>query len=135
MSVKKYWIATAISASLIIFGAMLSLPFRRIFRPLFTKPGNGPSVKAQNEGWFKGIFIIETEDGKKYKSSIYGDGDPGYKSTARFACESALCLIKNTEELPNIDGGVLTSATGLGNVLVKRLSEKGVVFEKPSEIR
>lgn len=135
MSVKKYWIALAISASLIIFGAMLSLPFRRIFRPLFTKPGNGPSVKAQNEGWFKGIFIIETEDGKKYKSSIYGDGDPGYKSTARFACESALCLIKNTEELPNIDGGVLTSATGLGNVLVKRLSEKGVVFEKPSEIR
>ena len=134
MSVKKYSTALAISASLIIFGIILSMPFRRIFRPLFTKPGNGPSVKTQNDGWFKGIFIIETDDGKKYKSSIYGEGDPGYKSTARFACESALCLIKNTKELPNIEGGVLTSATGLGNALVKRLSEKGVIFEKPSEI-
>ena len=38
-------------------------------------------------------------------------------------------------EVEVVVGGVLTSATGLGNVLVKRLSEKGVVFEKPSEIR
>ena len=51
---------------------------------------------------------------------MFGEGDPGYKST-RFICESALsiCLDKKIDK--NANGGVLTTASGLGEVLLERL--------------
>ena len=83
----------------------------------------------------KSIFIVKTEDNEKYKFRLYGDGDPGYKSTARFICESALCLACNEDELPNgSNGGVLTSASGLGDILIKRLKNAGILFEGPERI-
>ncbi len=134
MELKKYTSALIVSASLVVLGLIISLPFRRVFRPLFTKPGNGPSKKTQDNGWFKSKFIIKTEDNKTYISKLYGKGDPGYKSTARFACESAMTIIENEDELDYKGGGVLTTATALGDCLVKRLSDKGVTFESPVEI-
>ena len=134
MELKKYTSALIVSASLVVLGLIISLPFRRVFRPLFTKPGNGPSKKTQDNGWFKSKFIIKTEDKKTYISKLYGKGDPGYKSTARFACESAMTIIENEDELDYKGGGVLTTATALGDCLVKRLSDKGVTFESPVEI-
>ena len=134
MELKKYTSALIVSASLVVLGLIISLPFRRAFRPLFTKPGNGPSIKTQDNGWFKSKFIIKTEDNKTYISKLYGKGDPGYKSTARFACESAMTIIENEDELDYKGGGVLTTATALGDCLVKRLSDKGVTFESPVEI-
>ncbi len=46
-------------------------------------------------------------------------------------CESALSLISNTDALPGgyERGGVLTPATGLGEVLVERLREAGMIIE------
>ena len=134
MELKKYTSALIVSTSLVMLGLIISLPFRRLFRPLFTKPGNGPSIKTQDNGWFKSKFIIKTEDNKTYLSKMFGKGDPGYKSTARFACESAMTIIENEDELDYKGGGVLTTATALGDCLVKRLSDKGVTFEKPVEI-
>lgn len=134
MELKKYSTALLISSSLVILGLVLSLPFRRLFRPLFTKPGNGPSQKTQDNGWFKSKFIIKTEDNKKYIAKMYGDGDPGYKSTARFACESAMTLIEDKDKLDFQGGGVLTTAAALGYSVIDRLSNKGVIFEKPVEI-
>ena len=134
MELKKYTSALIVSTSLVMLGLIISLPFRRLFRPLFTKPGNGPSEKTQDNGWFKSKFIIKTEDNKTYISKMYGKGDPGYKSTARFACESAMTIIENEDELDYKGGGVLTTATALGDCLVKRLSDKGVTFESPVEI-
>ena len=134
MELKKYTSALIVSTSLVMLGLIISLPFRRLFRPLFTKPGNGPSEKTQDNGWFKSKFIIKTEDNKTYLSKMYGKGDPGYKSTARFACESAMSIIENEDELDYKGGGVLTTATALGDCLVKRLSDKGVTFESPVEI-
>ena len=134
MELKKYTSALIVSTSLVMLGLIISLPFRRVFRPLFTKPGNGPSIKTQDNGWFKSKFIIKTEDNKTYISKMYGKGDPGYKSTARFACESAMSIIENEDELDYKGGGVLTTATALGDCLVKRLSDKGVTFENPVEI-
>ncbi len=134
MELKKYTSALIVSTSLVMLGLIISLPFRRAFRPLFTKPGNGPSIKTQDNGWFKSKFIIKTEDNKTYISKMYGKGDPGYKSTARFACESAMTIIENEDELDYKGGGVLTTATALGDCLVKRLSDKGVTFESPVEI-
>ena len=60
---------------------------------------------------------------------MYGSGDPGYKSTAKLVCESAMALAKSNE-LPggNEYGGVLTSAVGLGNVLIDRLKNAEIEF-------
>ena len=66
---------------------------------------------------------------------IYGDGDPGYKTTAKFICESALCLVKSDGYLENTNkGGVLTTATGLGDHLIKRLKNADILFEGPEKI-
>ena len=59
---------------------------------------------------------------------MYGKGDPGYKSTSMFLIESAISLLQNSN---NGDFGVLTPATGLGEDLVNRLKDQGVIFEGP----
>ena len=53
--------------------------------------------------------------------------------TSRMACESALCLaVENPADLPGGEnlGGLLTPSVGLGNVLIKRLKDIGVMFEE-----
>ena len=64
---------------------------------------------------------------------IFGSGDPGYKSTSKMVCESALTLAFS-DDLPFGDefGGVLTSAVGLGNPLISRLMKAGITFEELS---
>ena len=60
-----------------------------------------------------------------------GSGDPGYKVTSKFVCESALSLLGDQKNLPGGSdyGGILTSSSGLGHVLVDRLKNVGIVFE------
>ncbi len=84
-----------------------------------------------NEGWFKCELIGIAEDGRKVRGVIKDKGDPGNRATVKFLCESALCLAEKTEELPGgaTRGGILTAATGLGEVLVKRLKNAGMVIE------
>ena len=57
---------------------------------------------------------------------MFGKGDPGYKVTSKFAAECALSLLEDPQSLPGGReyGGVLTSASGLGNVLIERLKNK-----------
>ena len=61
---------------------------------------------------------------------MYGSGDPGYKSTAKLVCESAMALACS-DNLPGGPeyGGVLTSAVGLGEVLVDRLKNAEIEFK------
>ena len=135
MMTKKFSSALLITIGLSILTFIMFTPLRKVFRPLFPKPGSGPSHEVQENGWFESIFIVKTEDNEKYRFRIFGEGDPGYKSTARFICESALCLCLNKEQLPNnIKGGVVTSAVGLGSVLIERLKKAGVLFEGPEKI-
>jgi short subunit dehydrogenase-like uncharacterized protein len=58
-------------------------------------------------------------------------GDPGNRATVKFLCEAALSLALNAEQLPGGPkrGGVLTPATGLGDVLVDRLRRAGMRLE------
>ena len=101
--------------------------------PLLKQPGEGPSEKARNAGWFDCKFILETESGEKMVAAIRGDGDPGYKVTSKLVAECALCLVENGDALPggSAYGGVLTSASGLGMALVHRLSRSGIEFDEP----
>ena len=52
-------------------------------------------------------------------------GDPGYKATAQMAIESALCLALERDRC-EANGGVLTPAVAMGEVLVERLNKSGM---------
>ena len=135
MMTKKFISALLITSGLAILSMIMFSPLRKIFRPLFPSPGTGPSTEVQNKGWFESIFIVQSENREKFKFRLFGEGDPGYKSTAKFICESALsvCLEKNKLD-KNINGGVLTTASALGDVLIERLKKSGVLFEGPEKL-
>ncbi|MGH8470382.1 MAG: saccharopine dehydrogenase, partial [Gammaproteobacteria bacterium] len=72
-----------------------------------------------------------SDDGRTVSGLIGDRGDPGNRVTVKCLCESALSLIANTDALPGgyERGGVLTPATGLGEVLVERLRKAGMIIE------
>jgi short subunit dehydrogenase-like uncharacterized protein len=67
----------------------------------------------------------------RVRGLISDQGDPGNRATVKFLCESALCLVLQSEQLPGgkTRGGVLTPATGLGDVLIERLRQAGMTIE------
>ena len=53
--------------------------------------------------------------------------DPGYGSTSKMITESAVCLVKEADDLP---GGIYTPASSLGKKLIKRLEDNaGLTFK------
>ena len=115
------------SFGLILAFLVISTPLRHLIRRFLPKPGDGPDKETRENGWFKGLFKVEAEDGEIKYFQIYGDGDPGYKATAQMVCESAITLAISDEL---VVGGVLTSAYGLGNPLLDRLINSGIKFEE-----
>ena len=115
------------SLGLILAFLVISTPLRHLIRRFLPKPGDGPDKETRENGWFKGLFKVEAEDGEIKYFQIYGDGDPGYKATAQMVCESAITLAISDEL---VVGGVLTSAYGLGNPLLDRLIKSGIKFEE-----
>jgi short subunit dehydrogenase-like uncharacterized protein len=105
-------------------GLMLP-PTRFVLDRLLPKPGQGPSERAQREGHFTCDFFATTTTGARYTARFRAKGDPGYAATAIMLGESALGLVHDRESLPPSEGGVLTPATALGDVLVSRLQAAG----------
>ena len=129
---SKKNIARKASFITLALGLVIISPLRKLLRGFFRKPGEGPSQKAMDSGFFKSRFLVESQDGFR-AFSMSSSGDPGYKMTSRMACESALCLaVENPADLPGGKGlgGLLTPSVGLGNVLIKRLKNIGVSFEE-----
>lgn len=97
-------------------------------RFVLAKPGEGPSVKAQNNGFYDFRFVGTTNDGKEIRTKVYGDMDPGYGSTAKIIGQAAVCLAQNVPSA--VKGGFWTPATILGDNLIERLNaHSGVTFE------
>jgi short subunit dehydrogenase-like uncharacterized protein len=84
-----------------------------------------------NSGWFTTEFVGMAADGRKIHGRMRFQGDPGNRATICFVCESALSLALDADSLPGGSqrGGILTPASGLGDVLLKRLSEAGLAIE------
>ena len=123
--------AFAASAGLGLLFAALKRPLtRRLVEPLLPKPGTGPSVRTMDRGWFICDLIGIAADGREANGVFLYDGDPGNRATTVFLCEAALALALDFDALPGGPerGGVLTPATGLGDVLVERLRKAGVVI-------
>ena len=130
---KSWWSA---AKSLVLTGLsvlILLSPLKRLVKPFLPKPGEGPSETVQENGWFDCKFIVEANDGTKSVFNMNGKGDPGYKVTSKLVSECALCLIEDQDTLPGGSeyGGILTSASGLGESLIKRLKRAGINFEGP----
>jgi short subunit dehydrogenase-like uncharacterized protein len=117
----------------LLFSALKHPMTRRLVTPLLPKPGQGPSAKTMDAGWFTCDLIGIAEDGGRLRGRIRYDGDPGNRATTVFVCESALALAVDGAALPGGEarGGVLTPATGLGDALVVRLRRAGVTIDVP----
>ena len=130
---KSWWSA---AKSLVLTGLsvlILLSPLKRLVKPFLPKPGEGPSEIVHENGWFDCKFIVEENDGTKSVFNMNGKGDPGYKVTSKLVSECALCLIEDQDTLPGGGeyGGILTSASGLGESLIARLKRVGINFEGP----
>ena len=90
------------------------------------EPGDGPSRESRENGNYDLLFCADV-DGETIKASVSGDMDPGYGSTSKMIAESAICLVKDCEDLA---GGIYTPAASMGKKLIKRLeSNAGLTFK------
>ena len=112
-----------------IFEGMLASGFgRAMIKPLLPAPGQGPSEKTMDTGFFECALIGYAANGAKVRGLLKGQGDPGNRITVKCLCESAFVLARYTEPKPGA-GGILTPVTALGDDLVARLATAGIMFE------
>ena len=132
---KKYINALLVSFATLLSMIIIGTPIRKLVRRFLPKPGEGPSEETMKNGFFDCLYTVEAEDGSLSVFRMHGKGDPGYRVTSKFVCESALTLIHDEENLPGGKGygGLLTPASGLGQPLIDRLSKSGIFFEGPLE--
>ena len=90
------------------------------------QPGEGPSRESRENGNYDLLFCGDIDD-KSIHVSVTGDMDPGYGSTSKMITESAVCLVKECDDLK---GGIYTSAPSMGTKLIKRLEDNaGLTFK------
>jgi|KBSMisStaDraftv2_1062788.scaffolds.fasta_scaffold00123_20 short subunit dehydrogenase-like uncharacterized protein len=109
----------------------LASPLRSLVKRRLPPPGTGPSEEVRRNGWFRLDFVARGEDGRRAFGLVKDKGDPGNVVTVKCVCEAALALAVDGPRLPGgpTRGGVLTPATGLGQVLVERLRARGMTLE------
>ena len=113
-------------------GAMFSAAKTRAGRAALAKlgpaPGQGPSPKTMERGFFAARFVGESDRGRKVMATLSCRGDPANYVTVTILCEAALLLAQTPRnDLPGGSGrgGLLTPATGLGLPLLDRLRAAG----------
>jgi short subunit dehydrogenase-like uncharacterized protein len=92
-------------------------------------PGEGPSLEAQEKGFYDLRLFGETAAGETIQVKITGDRDPGYGSTAKMLAEAGVCLALDIGKTDK-PGGFLTPASVFDGGLIDRLCAKaGMTFE------
>jgi len=134
LKTKSFWTALLFSVLLpVIFLILYFRVTRRIAMIFLPKPGEGPSRKTIETGFFNHYLIgtsepTSSQPSKKVYGVVKGVRDPGYGETSKMVSEAALCLALQRSELP-VQGGVLTPAAALGNVYLERLRKAGMTFD------
>jgi short subunit dehydrogenase-like uncharacterized protein len=91
------------------------------------KPGEGPSKEERETGHYDLLFVGIASDGRQVRVAVKGDRDPGYGSTSKMIAECAICLLRDT---PDVPGGIWTPGAAMGDRLIKRLIDHaGLTFE------
>jgi short subunit dehydrogenase-like uncharacterized protein len=94
--------------------------------PNAPKPGEGPSKEERENGRYDLLYIAIAPDGRQVRASVKGDRDPGYGSTSKMISECAICLLRDT---PNVPAGIWTPGAAMGHKLIKRLVDHaGLTF-------
>jgi short subunit dehydrogenase-like uncharacterized protein len=88
------------------------------------KPGDGPSKEERENGFYDLLFVGIAPDGKQVRVAVKGDRDPGYGSTSKMISECAICLLRDT---PDVPPGIWTPGAAMGNRLIKRLVDHAVL--------
>ena len=103
-------------------------PTRKLLQKfVLPEPGEGPDQELQEKGFFNLMQIGVLADGRKIRSRITGDQDPGYGSTSKMLSECAVCLAKDDI---GVGGGIWTPAACMAKPLLTRLQENaGLSFE------
>ena len=85
-------------------------------------------------GSFRCQWIGHGPGGQVVRGTVSDKGDPGNRATTKMVCESALALALQADSLPGGPGhgGLLTPASGLGDVLVARLRLAGMKLDVQS---
>jgi short subunit dehydrogenase-like uncharacterized protein len=90
------------------------------------KPGEGPSKAERDNGLYDLLFVAIAPDGRQVRAAVRGDRDPGYGSTSKMISECAVCLLRDTPEVP---AGIWTPGAAMGHKLIKRLVDHaGLTF-------
>lgn len=96
---------------------------------ILPKPGEGPSLEAQEKGFYDLRFYGKTDNGQEIRCKVTGDQDPGYGSTAKMLGQAAACLAQDISK-DKVEGGFWTPASIFGSKLITRLeSRAGLTFE------
>jgi short subunit dehydrogenase-like uncharacterized protein len=124
--------AVGLSAGAAVSQAALGLgPVRKLAAMLAPAPGAGPSEASMDGGSFRCEWIGTSASGHVVRGRMADQGDPGNRATTKMLCEAALALALQLDELPGgrTHGGLLTPASGLGDVLVQRLRLAGMTLQ------
>jgi short subunit dehydrogenase-like uncharacterized protein len=90
------------------------------------KPGEGPSKEERENGMYDLLFAAIAPDGKQARAVVKGDRDPGYGSTSKMISECAICMLRDT---PDVPAGFWTPGAAMGHKLIKRLEDHaGLTF-------
>jgi short subunit dehydrogenase-like uncharacterized protein len=119
--------ATAGGVGALVAGLSIG-PARAVLDRVLPSPGEGPSEKQREQGFFRIEIHAQTSGGARYLCRVAAQGDPGYKATAVMFGESSLSLALDGDRLAQ-RAGVLTPATAIGNTLIERLRIAGQTLE------
>lgn len=98
--------------------------------PNARKPGEGPSKEEQESGLYDLLYVASAPDGREVRISVKGDRDPGYGSTSKIISECAICLLRDT---PDVPAGFWTAGAAMQHKLIKRLVDHaGLTFQVES---
>ena len=114
-----------------LFGLVLAVPLLRWFALKFflPKPGEGPSLREQQEGFYDLQFFGKTDAGDEIRVRVTGDRDPGYGSTAKMLSQAAVSLLRDVDK-NEVPGGFWTPGSIFNDALYQRLScYAGLSFE------
>ncbi|WP_240274954.1 saccharopine dehydrogenase family protein [Mycobacterium ulcerans] len=100
------------------------LPQRALER-VTPKPGTGPSQKSRERGHYRCETYTTTTTGARYLATFTHNVD-AYASTAVLLGESGLALALDRDRLSELRG-VLTPAAAMGDALLARLPQTGIV--------
>src|SRR6478672_11931418 len=95
--------------------------------PNAPKPGEGPSKEERENGLYDLLYVAIAPDGRQVRASVKGDRDPGYGSTSKMIAECAICLLRDT---PDVPAGIWTPGAAMQHRLIKRLVDHaGLTFQ------